>query len=42
MEDKEDLCRSVHDRLTKRKENLARMKDRRKLECDRRWCMMFD
>ncbi len=35
-EDQEDLCRSIEDKLGKRKGTLTRSKDRLKLECDRR------
>lgn len=40
-EDQEDLCRSMQDKLSKRKEVLARTKNRRKLECDRRFRRTF-
>eukprot|EP00752_Nemacystus_decipiens_P001293 g1285.t2 len=35
-EDQEELCRSIQDKLSKRKGALTRTKDRLKLECDRR------
>ncbi|CAM9140345.1 unnamed protein product [Hapterophycus canaliculatus] len=35
-EDQEELCRSVQEKLRKRKATLIRSKDRLKLECDRR------
>ncbi|CAM9989363.1 unnamed protein product [Pylaiella littoralis] len=35
-EDQEDLCRSIQDKLSKRKEALARSNDHLKLECERR------